>query len=610
MPRSFAGIKMETVTGGRTVGVHENYILHTSDSTFYIEARDVGTKEVLVFDRTSREVYLEENGVDIPPGVTSRPICGLMGVIRLTAGPYLVVITRKSKVGEIDGQSVWKVEATECLGYHRTDLHLNEEQRNDNQAYETMLRFALSGNHFYFCTSYDITHSMQRLYNTSPEFLQMPLLERADQRFVWNGHLLRDLSVQPELSKFLIPVMCGFISIRPGVINNKRFDYMLISRRSCFRAGTRFYTRGLDSEGHAANFVETEQIVQYSGKRASYVQTRGSIPLFWSQRPNLQYKPVPQLSKTQSHLDGFQKHFDSQIVNYGNQVVINLIDHKGAEQNLEKTFAKVIIDSKNNMIRYHPFDFHHECRKMRWDRLSILMERVSRDQEEFGYFMMEDDSTLTRHQTGMFRTNCMDCLDRTNVVQSMLARRSLESQFKDFNILAPGETMEDHKTSEFEKMFKNTWADNADFCSKQYAGTGALKTDFTRTGKRTIFGALQDGFNSAIRYYKNNFSDGFRQDSIDLLLGNYVVEESEGISSPSPLREAREFKFTLLPVICIVAFSMCIISFLLPSSDTSLQIVYILFWFMATVVSFAFIIIYGTEFVNRPKLALNKLKSD
>lgn len=24
------------------------------------------------------------------------------------------------------------------------------------------------------------------------------------------------------------------------------------------------------------------------------------------------------------------------------------------------------------------------------------------------------------------------------------------------------------------------WADNADFCAKQYTGTGALKTDFTR----------------------------------------------------------------------------------------------------------------------------------
>jgi hypothetical protein len=33
---------------------------------------------------------------------------------------------------------------------------------------------------------------------------------------------------------------------------------------------------------------------------------------------------------------------------------------------------------------------------------------------------------------------------------------------------------------EFIFIFKNVWADNADFCAKQYTGTGALKTDFTR----------------------------------------------------------------------------------------------------------------------------------
>ena len=82
------------------------------------------------------------------------------------------------------------------------------------------------------------------------------------------------------------------------------------------------------------------------------------------------------------------------------------------------------------------------------------------------------------------------------------------------------------------------WADNADYCATQYTGTGALKTDFTRyeeassnhsfltsiacslssslvclfrTGKRTHLGLLKDGYNSAIRYYYNNFADGFRQ---------------------------------------------------------------------------------------------------
>ena len=63
----------------------------------------------------------------------------------------------------------------------------------------------------------------------------------------------------------------------------------------------------------------------------------------------------------------------------------------------------------------------------------------------------------------------------------------------------------------FEALFKNVWADHADMISIQYTGTGALKTDFTRTGKRTKMGLLEDGRRSLIRYYKNNFADGFRQ---------------------------------------------------------------------------------------------------
>ena len=87
------------------------------------------------------------------------------------------------------------------------------------------------------------------------------------------------------------------------------------------------------------------------------------------------------------------------------------------------------------------------------------------------------------------------------------------------------------------------WADNADICSIQYAGTGALKTDFTRTGKRTPIGALKDGMNSMIRYYKNNFADGFRQDAIDLFLGNYKIDENEGKVVKCPLRDRQEWKY-------------------------------------------------------------------
>jgi len=62
-----------------------------------------------------------------------------------------------------------------------------------------------------------------------------------------------------------------------------------------------------------------------------------------------------------------------------------------------------------------------------------------------------------------------------------------------------------------EYAFRNTWTNNADQMSFLYSGTGALKTDFTRTGKRTFPGLLNDGRNSLTRYVINNFFDGYNQ---------------------------------------------------------------------------------------------------
>lgn len=58
----------------------------------------------------------------------TKSIWGIFGIIRLTAGPYLIVITKKEKVGEICGHTVWKVTDTEMLSYKRTTLHLTEKQ--------------------------------------------------------------------------------------------------------------------------------------------------------------------------------------------------------------------------------------------------------------------------------------------------------------------------------------------------------------------------------------------------------------------------------------------------------------------------------------------------
>ena len=78
---------------------------------------------------------------------------------------------------------------------------------------------------------------------------------------------------------------------------------------------------------------------------------------------------------------------------------------------------------------------------------------------------------------------------------------------------------------QIESKFKVLWANHGDDISRQYAGTGALKSGFTRTGKRTYGGLADDGLKSLTRYYLNNFSDGRKQDALDLVTGTFHIDK-------------------------------------------------------------------------------------
>uniref|UniRef100_A0A7S1YPH1 SAC domain-containing protein n=1 Tax=Ditylum brightwellii TaxID=49249 RepID=A0A7S1YPH1_9STRA len=205
-------------------------------------------------------------------------------------------------------------------------------------------------------------------------------------------------------------------------------------------------------------------------------------------------------------------------------------------------------------IQHIWFDFHAECSGGKWDRLSILLKSVSSALDSQGYFSAvprynnhdddeKQDWNILSLQNGVIRTNCMDCLDRTNVVQSVFGRYVLYRQLHERIGKRQRDLQHQQKSSrekrtlplehviayrqnplvlpwiQGEVSHRLLWADNADIISRLYAGTNALKGDFTRTGKRTKRGALDDGMNSLQRYYLNNFIDAERQEGMDLLVG-------------------------------------------------------------------------------------------
>ncbi|KAJ8973053.1 hypothetical protein NQ317_011333 [Molorchus minor] len=571
--------------------VYNDLTLYITPERFYIEPKS--GDELLIIDRPSESITVQRNVGQIPAANSRRDFCGLLGSINLLAGAYLVIATQRELVGYIGGHAIWRLAKAELLPYCRSMSHLNTEKQADNNMYLNMVEIVLSTPFQYFSYSYDITHSIQRLHDISSDFWQQSLLERADQRFIWNGYILQPFR-SLGLQKFCLPLMHGFVSINQCVINGHNFTWAIISRRSNLRAGTRLFRRGVDKDGNVANFVETEQIVEFQGDRSSFVEVRGSIPLFWQQNPDLRYKPPPTLLEVdpQEQNAACLRHLEQLAKLYGKQVIIDLIDHKGAEGKLGTAFKNVLEVLAYPFARYEPFDFHAECRKMRWDRLSILIDRVAFDQEEMGFFLLLRDGTLSSLQEGVFRTNCIDCLDRTNVVQSMLAHRNLETVLKKLNILQQNQSLEQQYS--FEALFKNVWADNADVVSIQYSGTGALKTDFTRTGKRTKLGLIRDGINSLTRYYKNNLADGFRQDAIDLFLGLGKVI--------SPLTVDKGWKYITFPSVLLVAVAMFVASAIFPSEYSTESLLYLLFWGSMVSATLHTIFRHGLEFVDKPRL--------
>ena len=382
--------------------------------------------------------------------------------------------------------------------------------------------------------------------------------------------------------------MSGMMSLTRTSIKGNPLTFLLITRRSRHRIGTRYFSRGIDENGHVSNFNETEQVIilndadtstsgGFSSSNGtvggsagrdvqilSYVQTRGSVPVYWAEVNKLKYTPELQIRGVDTAINPARLHFDEQLRTYGDNYLVNLVNQKGREKGVKDAYEQLvralhsvqaedvdkstkspetvrIIDSPVvkqpfDRLHYVYFDFHSETKGLKFHRAQLLLDELHepllKQQYFHGVYTANDRSgrvEVRSEQRSVVRTNCMDCLDRTNVVQSMLGRFSLNRMLADTGLLRRGESAQDD--TDFEHLFRNVWADNADTVSRSYSGTGALKTDFTRTGRRTQAGALQDLNNSITRYVRNNFADGPRQDAFDLFSGAFLPTDVSGTSS-------------------------------------------------------------------------------
>nr|XP_023661015.1 synaptojanin-1 isoform X3 [Paramormyrops kingsleyae] len=424
---------------------------------------------------------------------------GILGVLRLNLGDAmlhsLVVVTGCSSVGKVQDSEVFRVTATEFVSLRNDPT--DEDRISD-------VRKVLNSGNFYFAWSATGV-SMDLSLNAHRKVKE----DTTDIRFFWNQSLhlhLKHYGVNCD--DWLLRLMCGGVEIRTIYAGHKQAKACVISRLSSERAGTRFNVRGTNDDGQVANFVETEQVIFLDDKVSSFIQIRGSIPLFWEQ-PGIQVgSHRVKLSRGfEANAPAFERHFCTLRRLYGRQMIVNLLGMKEGEHMLSKAFQSHLKASEHAAtVKMINFDYHQMVKGGKADKLfSALKPQLNKFLEDCDFFYYAGEGGVQRCQTGTIRSNCLDCLDRTNSVQAFLALEMLPKQLE-----VMGLSEKPQLVARFQEVFRSMWSINGDSISKIYAGTGALD------GKAKA-GKLKDGARSVTRTIQNNFFDSSKQEAIDIL---------------------------------------------------------------------------------------------
>ncbi|SSD59133.1 related to Polyphosphatidylinositol phosphatase INP52 [Saccharomycodes ludwigii] len=392
------------------------------------------------------------------------------------------------------------------------------------------LRKLLSSGSFYYSSDFDLTSTLQNRGGLKNNHSLS--LDHYEEEYMWNSFLMQEvISFRDRLSDgekdildeegFLTTVIRGFAETYMSYVNKLKVSLTVISKQSWKRAGTRYNARGIDDDGNVANFVETEFVMYSKEYCFAFTEVRGSVPVFWEQDTSILNPKVSITRSVEATQPTFDEHFNKLCSKYGPVDVVNLLSTKSSEIELTRRYRKHIKNSKyKDNIFLTEFDFHKETATEGFSaavKLKPLIQDFLLDSGYFSYDVVEGKTLSEQH--GVFRVNCLDCLDRTNLIQQFISNLVFKLFLQDFKLLKSKSTsMFDEEIDCFIKH-NTLWADNGDQISQIYTGTNALKSSFSRKGKMSFAGALADATKSVSRIYINNFMDKDKQNNIDKLLG-------------------------------------------------------------------------------------------
>ncbi|KAH8912821.1 hypothetical protein BR93DRAFT_974261 [Coniochaeta sp. PMI_546] len=566
--------------GAASRAVHKmhKFSLYETASRFYIVGGDITEKRyrILKIDRTAddasepsltddKTIYSQkdmnqlldtiDDGNKGTGGLKLRcTTWGLLGFIKFTGPYYMLLITKKSTVAMIGGHYIYQIDGTELIPL--TPRNFKADQRNTEESrFLAILNNLDLTRSFYYSYSYDTTRTLQ--YNIIRErnaLIKGEVPTHDDDfnpMFVWNHHLLqpaaRTLNTPYDWCR---PIIHGYIDQAAIDIYGRTAHVTIIARRSRFFAGARFLKRGANDLGYVANDVETEQIVSEalttsfhapgpkfyaSPTYTSYVQHRGSIPLYWTQdNTGVTPKPPIELNLVDPFYTAAALHFDNLFERYGAPIyILNLVkarERTPRESKLLDEYTRAV-DYLNQFLPegkkliHRAWDMSRAAKSRDQDVIGTL-EQIAEDVlTTTGFFHNGDGHTSPiRVQNGVARTNCIDCLDRTNAAQFVIGKRALGHQLHALGML--DDTQINYDTDAV-NLFTHMYHDHGDTIAVQYGGSQLVNTMETYRKINQWTSHSRDMIESFKRYYNNSFLDGQRQEAYNLFLGNYIFAQGQ-----------------------------------------------------------------------------------
>lgn len=403
-----------------------DYRIYSSSDRILIQ--HLAYNRILTIEKSSNNIYeVEQNVLDKIVIYGAVKPHAIVGIIKIESIDFLIYVKSCQLVAQIEKSEIFKIQEVELIPLC-DDITLSTLNSDIKSLIIGIKNLMTLG--FFYSFNYDLTNSKQKqakFKNSNNNNINnnYSLNENADKKYFWNFNMYKRLNLQKSWAVVLI---CGYVSSAVQILHDSEIQLTLLSRRSVNHAGTRYITRGIDDDGHVANYCETEQILKYGNHILSFVQVRGSAPVFFQQTgmtASTQITRTPELTSA-----AFLKHIEEVQKEFQMAYIINLMNvNKPNEQIITQNLESQIKSNNIKSLRYYFYDFQNECKYDNYDNLDNFVQNMENVFNIFKFFC-ENSSTkeIIKEQAGVFRTNCLDCLDRTNVIQTRIAWRVLELQ--------------------------------------------------------------------------------------------------------------------------------------------------------------------------------------